>query len=354
MAPPAFSIPLPSRTLRAALQEKIDNKTKPLGALGRLEEIACQISMAQETLSPALSKPAIMVFASDHGIAHEGVTAYPAEVTAQMVLNFCAGGAAINVFARQHHIALTVVDAGVASDFPPTLPIVRAKIALGTKNFLVEPAMTELECEQAISRGAALVREKKESGCNIIGFGEMGIGNTSSAAALMHIITRKPLEYCVGAGSGLNGEEVMHKRRVIAEAVAQHNALEFAPLQALQTFGGFEIAMICGAMLEAASKRMIILVDGFIATSALLIAHALHSDVLHYCIFAHESHENGHAAMNRFLGVEPILRLGMRLGEGTGAAMAYPIIQAAVNFLNEMATFDSAQVSGKIVDVNAI
>jgi nicotinate-nucleotide--dimethylbenzimidazole phosphoribosyltransferase len=271
-----------------------------------------------------------------------------------MVLNFCVGGAAINVFARQHHIALTVVDAGVVHDFSPTLPIVRAKIALGTKNFLVEPAMTKHECEQAISQGAALVRKKKELGCNIIGFGEMGIGNTSSAAALMHIITRKPLEYCVGAGSGLDDTAVLHKRRVIAEAVLKHHAVEFSPLEALQTFGGFEIAMICGAMLEAASQRMTILVDGFIATSALLTAHALYPNVLHYCIFSHESQENGHAAMHRFLGVEPLLRLGMRLGEGTGAAMAYPIIQAAVNFLNAMATFDSAQVSGKIVEVNAL
>lgn len=345
---PEFYIPLPDTNLRAALQEKIDHKTKPPGALGQLETLALMLGLAQGSLSPSLVNAHIVVFAGDHGITDEGVSAYPQAVTAQMVLNFCAGGAAINVFARQNGITLRVVDAGVAHDFSPNLAITHAKIGYGTENFLRTSAMTETDCEEALKRGAAIVDEIAAQGCNIIGFGEMGIGNTTSAAAIMHIITQKPLEYCVGAGTGLDGAQIRHKRLIIAEAISKHNALAFSPLQALTTFGGYEIAMMCGAMLGAASQKMIILVDGFIATSALLVAHALRPEILYYCIFAHESNENGHAAMHRYLGVEPFLRLGMRLGEGTGAALAYPLVQAAVGFLNDMATFDSAKVSEKI------
>ncbi len=343
-----FYIPLPDTNLRAALQEKIDHKTKPPGALGQLETLALMLGLAQGSLSPSLMNPHIVVFAGDHGITNEGVSAYPQAVTAQMVLNFCAGGAAINVFARQSGITLRVVDAGVAHDFPADLAITHAKIGYGTGNFLRTNAMTETDCEEALKRGTAIVGEIAAQDCNIIGFGEMGIGNTTSAAALMHIITQKPLEYCVGAGTGLDGAQIRHKRLIIAEAIAKHNALAFSPLQTLTTFGGYEIAMICGAMLQAASQKMIILVDGFIATSALLVAYTLHPEILHYCIFSHESNENGHATMHRYLGVEPLLRLGMRLGEGTGAALAYPLVQAAVGFLNDMATFDSANVSEKI------
>lgn len=345
-----FSIvkPYSDDTLPDQLQRMIDHKTKPQGSLGSLERLALRIGLAQNSLSPKLEHPHILIFAADHGITEEGISAYPQEVTAQMVQNFLAGGAAINVFARQNGISLKVIDAGVASDIPAenfSLPLTRAKIGYGTKNFLHEDAMSLAECEQAIMRGAAIVRDIAHEGCTVIGFGEMGIGNTTSAAALMHLITQKPLEYCVGAGAGLGAAQIQHKRTAIAKAL-QRSALEtLTPLEMLAKYGGFEIAMMCGAMMEAASQKMLLLIDGFIVSSALLIAHSMFPEILHYCIFSHESDENGHATMLRYFGVEPILRLGLRLGEGTGVALAYPLVQAAVNFLNEMATFDSANVS---------
>lgn len=341
----SFQIRPASSSLKAQLLHKIDNKTKPLGALGRLERLALQIALAQDSLSPRLTKPAIAVFAGDHGIALEGVSAYPQAVTAQMVLNFLAGGAAINVFARQHDIALTIVDAGVNHDFGPLPGLVDAKIGHGTRSFLQEPAMSAAQCELALERGAALAESRHREGCNVFGCGEMGIGNTSSAALLTSLLTGTPVERCVGRGTGLDDRGLDNKRALLATALARHPVSAADPLAVLATFGGFEIAMMTGAMLQAAALGMIVLVDGFIAGSAFLAAAALHPAAADYAVFCHRSAEPGHAAMLAHLGAEPLLDLGMRLGEGSGAAVAYPLLVSAVSFLNEMASFESAGVS---------
>lgn len=326
------------------LQYTIDNKTKPLGALGRLESVAKQIGCLQNTLSPSIDKPTIIVFAGDHGITAEGISPYPQEVTRQMVLNFLAGGAAINVFANQHQIALKIVDAGIIDNFDPHPNLINAKIGLCTKNFLIEPAMTVEECEQAIHKGADIVAQTHAEGCNTIGFGEMGIGNTSSSAALMHLLTDIPLEACVGSGTGLDDNGVKLKMHVLKKAIAARNITK-TPLTVLSTFGGFEIAMMVGAYLQAAELKMLILVDGFIATAALLVAVKLYPNLLDYCIFTHQSQEKGHQKLLQALKAQPLCHLEMRLGEGTGIAVTFPIIIAAVNFLNEMASFETAGVS---------
>jgi nicotinate-nucleotide--dimethylbenzimidazole phosphoribosyltransferase len=342
-----FNITPVNKDITAALQHKIDNKTKPLGSLGQLENIALQVGAIQQTLSPVLQHPAIVVFAGDHGIAREGVSPFPQEVTYQMVFNFLQGGAAINVFARQNGIEIKVVDAGVNFDFNQHPDLVHAKIGMGTKSYLHEPAMTREACQEAIDKGAAIVKELQQRGCNVIGFGEMGISNTSSAAIIMSLLCDIPLEQCIGRGTGLDDEGLTKKRVILAEAIIRHNNIQKTPLDVLSTFGGFEIAMMCGAMLQAASGGMVILVDGFITSAALLAASKINAHVLDYCIFTHQSNEQGHYLMLAHLKAVPLLSLGMRLGEGTGAAVAYPVIQAAVNFLNEMASFESAGVSNK-------
>ena len=343
----SFDIEAPDMVLASALQAKIDQKTKPLGALGRLESLALQIGLVQNSLSPRLSKPVVMVFAGDHGIVEAGVSAYPQAVTRQMVMNFLAGGAAVNVFAKQHGMQIRVVDAGVNHVFDPHPELADVKVALGTRNFALEPAMTVHQCQLALAQGARLAAEEVAAGCNVVAFGEMGIGNTSSAAALMVVLCGLPVSSCVGRGTGLDDVGLLFKIEVIERAVARHQGLE-TPLQVLAAFGGFEIAMMAGAMLAAAERKALILVDGFIATTALLAAARLAPEILHYCVFSHCSDEAGHGLLLEQLGAEPLLRLGMRLGEGTGAVMAYPLLQAAVNFLNEMASFESAQVSGKV------
>jgi nicotinate-nucleotide--dimethylbenzimidazole phosphoribosyltransferase len=340
-----FSIVQPAHSIASALRRALDAKTKPVGALGRIEDLALRIGLIQQTATPTLHKPHCVVFAGDHGIAAEDVSAYPAEVTPQMVLNFLSGGAAINVFARQSDIDITIVDAGVNYDFTDIPGLVHQKIRMGTRNFLYESAMTKDECEQAMMRGAAIMRGIHAGGTNVIMFGEMGIGNSTSAATLMHVLTHEPLENCVGAGTGLSAEQILHKSSVIQKALDFHGVRNLTPFDAITRFGGYEQAMMCGAMLEAASQKMLILVDGFIATSVVLVASGMVPAMKEYCIFAHESHEVGHRAMLRHLGVEPLLRLSLRLGEGTGAALAYPLLVAAVNMLNDMATFESAGVS---------
>ncbi len=337
--------PVSNNNLEKILQSKIDNKTKPIGALGALEKVASHIGMIQNTDRPSLNRPTILVFAGDHGIAQKGeVNPYPQEVTAQMVYNFLHGGAAINVFCKQHNIALHIVDAGVNHDFEGISGLIDAKIDYGTKNYQEEPAMCMEQCTLAIKKGATLVTERYTDGCNTIGFGEMGIGNTSSASLLMSYFTKIPIAECVGAGTGLDEEAIKIKQGVLSE-VYQHYTPS-SPLEALATFGGFEVAMITGAILKAAELKMTIIMDGFIVTASLLAAHAMHKNVLDYCIFAHTSGEQGHQKMHRFLGKKPLISLGMRLGEGTGIAIAYPIIESAVAFLNTMASFESAMVSG--------
>lgn len=331
--------------LSAALDAVINNKTKPVGSLGMLEEIAKQIGLIQRTTQPQLIRPSILVFAGDHGIVEEGVSAYPQSVTWQMVENFLAQGAAINVFARQAGCALHVVDAGVNHDFGGRDGLIDRKVRCSTRNFAHEAAMTEDECMMAMQRGMALAGDLDG---NVVGFGEMGIGNTSAAAALMHRLTGAPVAECIGPGAGLSPDGVLHKQRVIERALQQH-ASAIEPLEALSTFGGFEIAMMVGAMLVAAERRMVLLIDGFIVTSALLVAARLAPAILDYCVFSHCSDERGHAQMLRCLGARPLLQLGLRLGEGSGCALALPLLHAAVGFLREMATFASAQVSGKAV-----
>ncbi len=343
-----FNISKPSQALLPALQHKINTKTKPLGALGLLEDLALQIGLIQNTLTPALTKPTLLVFAGDHGVVDAGVSPYPQAVTMQMVMNFLQGGAAINVFAKQNNMALRVVDAGVNFTFTPHANLIDAKIGFGTVNFLHEPAMTIAQCEQALTSGAALVRHEIASGCNVFGFGEMGIGNTSSAAVLMALLCHLPIAQCVGRGTGLDDAGLEKKKEILKQAIAHHQALDINnPLAVLATFGGFEIAMMVGAMLGAANEQALILVDGFIATSALLVAAKMQPNILDYCVFTHCSDESGHQLMLQHLKAKPLLNLALRLGEGTGAALAYPLVQAAVNFLNEMASFESAQVSVK-------
>jgi nicotinate-nucleotide--dimethylbenzimidazole phosphoribosyltransferase len=332
--------------LKEKLQHKIDFKTKPLGALGTLEKLALQIGTVQNSLSPTLQNPTIIVFAGDHGIAKEGVSAYPQEVTFQMVSNFLNGGAAINVFCKQNNINLKIVNSGVNFDFETDKNLTDAKIANGTKSFLQAEAMTETQLQQCFTKGNEIVSQVFETGCNVIGFGEMGIGNTSSAAMLMSYLCDLSLEKCVGRGTGLNDEQLENKIAILKQAQEFHGNID-DPKVVLQTFGGFEIAQMCGAMLSAFEKNMLVLVDGFIATSAFLVAYKLNSAIKNNAIFCHLSDEFGHQNLLNYLEAEPLLKLNMRLGEGTGCAIAYPIVQSAVTFLNNMASFESASVSNK-------
>ena len=329
--------------LATMLDKAINNKTKPLGSLGVLESIAKQIGLIQKTTQVELKQPAILVFAADHGVVAEGISAYPQSVTWQMVENFLSNGAAINVFARQNDCALYIVDAGVNHDFGPRDGLLNRKIDTGTRNFAHEAAMSAQQCAAAMDAGMALVAELD---ADLVGFGEMGIGNTTAAAALMHKLTGAPVAECVGAGTGLSAAGILHKQHVIEAAVA-HHAGAGATLEILATFGGFEIAMMAGAMLKAAERRMVLLIDGFIVTSALLVAARLQPAILDYCIFSHCSDESGHRRLLDHLHARPLLQLDLRLGEGTGSALALPLVHAAVNFLRQMATFESAQVSEK-------
>ncbi|HSH73664.1 MAG TPA: nicotinate-nucleotide--dimethylbenzimidazole phosphoribosyltransferase [Methylophilaceae bacterium] len=342
---PKFTITQPDQALSTALIEKINNKTKPLGALGRLEQLALQIGLIQNSLSPVLNKPVMMVFAGDHGIVEAGVTPYPQAVTQQMVLNFLAGGAGINVFAKQNNIEVRVIDAGVNHQFAVHHDLIDAKVGMGTRNFLIEPAMTEAQCEQALARGARMAQHEISLGSNVLGFGEMGIGNTSSASALMSVLCNLPVAQCVGRGTGLDDVGLQKKIGVIAQALQYHNLDAASPEQVLATFGGFEIAMMAGAMLGAAEQKALLLIDGFIATAALLVAARMQPAILDYCVFSHCSDESGHRLMLQNLNAKPLVQLDLRLGEGTGAALVYPLVQASVNFLNDMASFESASVS---------
>ena len=342
-----FNIVQPNQALKVELLHKINQKTKPLGALGLLEPMALQIGLIQNTLTPQLNKPALLVFAGDHGVVEAGVSPYPQAVTAQMVLNFLRGGAAINVFARQNNMQLRVVDAGVNNVFDGQQGLIDAKVGFGTRNFLLEPAMSLEQCEQALARGAELAEKEISAGCNVLGFGEMGIGNTSSASCLMSVLCNVAIEQCVGRGTGFDDAGLAKKTAILKQALAQHSLNNSDAMQVLATFGGYEIAMMAGAMLGAAQRNAVLLIDGFIATAALLVAYHLQPNILHYCIFAHCSGEAGHRQLLAHLEAKPLLDAGLRLGEGTGAALAYPIVLAAVNFLNEMASFESAGVSEK-------
>ncbi|MFA4852705.1 MAG: nicotinate-nucleotide--dimethylbenzimidazole phosphoribosyltransferase [Bacteroidales bacterium] len=341
-----FKIEPVNRFIQPKLQEKINLKTKPLGALGRLEEIALQIGMIQGTLSPELKNPYIIVFAGDHGVVEENVSAYPQEVTFQMVHNFLHGGAAINVFCKQNGIKIKVVDAGVKHKFESHPDLITLKVKEGTNNFTRVPAMSIEHVLECLENGARVVDNIHQTGCNIIGFGEMGIGNTTSASALMHIFTGIDIQECVGKGTGINVDSIKHKTEIIRKAIKNNQNLD-TPIKKLAAFGGFEIAQMTGAMLKAAELKMIIMVDGFIASTAFLAATHIDPDISDYAIFCHQSEEKGHKMMLEYMNAKPLISLNMRLGEGTGCAVAYPVIQSAVAFLNEMASFKSAGVNNK-------
>ena len=336
--------------LTQALQHKLNNKTKPLGSLGRLEDLALKLGQVLGTANPVLEQPQMVVFAADHGLAARGVSAFPSDVTWQMVENFLAGGAAVSVLARQHGLALTVVDCGVNHDFLAGLSTgaTRAglqvrKAAMGTADASAQAAMTADQCLHALAHGRELVQGLPG---NVLLLGEMGIANTSAASLLLSKLTGLDIAQCTGAGTGLDAPAVQRKTDILREVLARHPEAH-APLDVLAAMGGLEIATMVGAVLQAAHERRVVVVDGFIATSAVLVAHVLQPLVLQRCVFAHRSGERGHEFMLQHLGVQALLDLGLRLGEGSGAALAWPLLQSACAILREMASFESAGVSEK-------
>ncbi|MEO7977437.1 nicotinate-nucleotide--dimethylbenzimidazole phosphoribosyltransferase [Flavobacterium sp.] len=335
-----------STNFNQLLQEKIDSKTKPVGALGTLETLAFQLGTVFETLEPKITKPNIVVFAADHGIANHGVSAYPQDVTRQMVGNFLEGGAAINVFCKQHNIELSIVDSGVNYDFPTNTKLINAKIAKGTQSFLNAPAMSETELHLCFEKGKSIVEAIGKTDSNCIGFGEMGIGNTSTASVLMSLLTGFSIEECVGKGTGVDDEKLIQKQNLLKKAIENYSG-PTELMHQLAYFGGFEIIQIAGGILTALENKMIILVDGFICSVAFLIASKINPDIHKNAVFCHCSAEKAHQKLLDYLQAKPILNLDLRLGEGTGCAVAFPILKSAEAFLNEMASFESAKVSRK-------
>lgn len=343
------SVALPNATQDKHIWDKLNLKTKPPGSLGLLEHLAYQIARVQETLTPKLSKPVVLVFAGDHGIAKSGlVNPYPQEVTHQMVLNFLSGGAAINIMAQVAGMEVVVIDAGVNHEFDSSPLLVDSKVGFGTADYRAEPAMSLATCHKAMHKGSEIVVEVTNKGTNVIGFGEMGIGNTSSASLIMSTLCDIPLQECVGKGTGATGDFLDQKLNTLQGVQAFHGLSSADPADLiLATYGGFEIAEIVGGMLEAASRKCIVLVDGFISTAAYLIAHQMKPSIEAYTVFTHRSEELGHNRALAYLNAEPLLQLQMRLGEGTGCAASYPLLEMAVSIINEMASFESAGVSGK-------
>ena len=327
--------------LAIKIQNQLDNKTKPIGSLGRLENLAFRIGLILGTEKPELLQPQMIICAADHGLAAEGVSAYPGDVTWQMVENFLAGGAAVSVLSKQNSIALNVIDCGVRHDFAPRPGLLVRKAARGTTNALVGPAMSNEDCQQALINGINIVRELPG---NSILIGEMGIGNSSSAAMLLSRLTDNDISSCTGSGTGVFGNDLKKKTEILEKVLEKHkDATE--PLGSLAALGGLEIATLVGAVIQAASERRVIVVDGFIASSAILVASKMRPSVLDYCIFSHRSDEKGHSLMLNEMGAEPILDLKLRLGEGSGAALAWPLLMSACAILREMASFDTAGVS---------
>ena len=374
-----FDIRPLERSLQAAIQEKIDNLNKPKGSLGRLEELAMQICMIQQTLEPSLVHPCHLLLGGDHGIEREGVSVSPREVTWQQMINFTRGGGGVNMFCRQHGFKLRIVDVGVDYSLSPAPSPVREgsilfldrKIARGTKNFLYEPAMTEEEFDRAIQIGSDLVDDCIQEGCRVLSIGEMGIANTSPSSIWMHLFCNVPLADCIGAGAGLDTPGIHHKYEVLSRAVENfrvkseelrvknnsnhsesetnvnsslftlHSSLD----EVIRSFGGFEMVAAIGAMLRAAEKHLIILVDGFIMTACALATTRINPAAQDYMIFTHCGDESGHKRMLDAMQAKPLLHLGLRLGEGTGALCAFPIIDSAVRMMNEMNNFKNAQIT---------
>jgi nicotinate-nucleotide--dimethylbenzimidazole phosphoribosyltransferase len=322
--------------------------TKPAGSLGRLESIAIQVAGITGKEIPPLGKKRILLCAGDHGVTAEGVSAFPSAVTPMMVLNFLKGGAAINALARQAGADVKVVDVGVAADLPKHPQLLSAKIARGTKNFKVEPAMTEAQCQKALELGLKLADQAKKDKVTFVVLGEMGIGNTTSAAALMAALLPCAVEDVTGFGTGIDRTQWMNKCRVIQESLRLHLLKTEKPLEALRKVGGLEIAALAGVVLGCAKNRIPAVVDGFITSSAFLVAYRLNPRVKDFAFFSHRSEEPGHTKFYEMLGVEPLLEMKMRLGEGSGGALALNILEAAVRTHAEMATFESAKVPTKI------
>ena len=333
----------PDQKIKSEIQHKLDNKTKPVDSLGYLEELALKIGLIQQTVNPVLSRPTMLTIAADHEIVDEGVSCAPSEITWQQVVNFVNGGGGIGLFCDIHGLDLWIADAGVNHIFKPHPRLIDAKVRMGTRNFHKEPAMTKEECDTAFKRGRDIVRNFHLQGTNIIGFGEMGIGNSSPASALLSIFTDTPVEECVGPGGGLKPEGVNYKAKVIKEAIEKHGKPKDA-FEVLRLYGGLEIAMIAGGMYEAAINKMIVIVDGYITTSAALTVYNMNKNAAEYFIFSHISGEGGHKIMLNHMNARPLLNLDLRLGEGTGAALAYPIIKTAAELLNRMTSFEEAKV----------
>ena len=346
-----FDIQPTDKSLQAAIQEKIDNLNKPKGSLGRLEELAMQVCLIQQTLEPTLAHPCHLLLGGDHGIEREGVSVSPREVTWQQMINFTRGGGGVNMFCRQHGFKLRIVDVGVDYDLSNVEAIINRKIARGTKNFLYEPAMTEAEFDQAIQVGADLVDDCISEGCRVLSIGEMGIANTSPSSIWMHLFGNIPLEECIGAGAGLNTPGIRHKYEVLKKAVDGFNKLNglneqpINPMTPIKYFGGFEMVAAIGAMLRAAERHLIILIDGFIMTACAIAAIQLCPAAQEYMIFTHCGDESGHKRMLEIVNAKPLLHLGLRLGEGTGALCAFPIVDSAVRMINEMNNFQSAKIT---------
>ncbi len=355
----SFDIHPIDKTLQTAIQTKIDNLNKPKGSLGRLEELAMQVCLIQQTLEPSLAHPCHLLLGGDHGIEREGVSVSPREVTWQQMINFTHGGGGVNMFCRQHGFKLRIVDVGVDYDLSKVDGIIDRKIAYGTKNFLYEPAMSEAEFDQAIQIGSDLVDDCISDGCKVLCIGEMGIANTSPSSIWMHLFTNIPLEKCIGAGAGLDAPGIRHKYVILSQAISRHQSYlspltipeqssptrSLSHLSPLRIFGGFEMIAAIGAMLRAAEQHLMILIDGFIMTACALAAIQLYPATQDYMIFTHCGDESGHKAMLDAIGAKPLLHLGLRLGEGTGALCAFPIIDSAVRMMNEMNNFDNAQIT---------
>ena len=342
-----FDIPNTDKSILADIRDKIDNLNKPQHSLGRLEDLAEQLCLIQQTLSPTLSHPSHLLLGGDHGIEREGVSVSPREVTWQQMVNFTRGGGGVNMLCRQHHFDLYIVDMGVDHDFDGLSGILDRKIGYGTANFLHGPAMTEEQMAKALDTGAELVDTCHRAGCNILCIGEMGIGNTSPSSIWMSEMGHLPLDECIGAGAGLNDAGIVHKREVLHAAVNRykqdHDPNDIEAL--IRYFGGFEMVAAIGAMLRAAEMRMAVMVDGFIMTACMLAASHLHPSVLDYAIFGHCGDESGHRKMLDLMDARPLLSLGLRLGEGTGALCAYPLIETSVRMINEMNDFDHANIT---------
>lgn len=344
--PYKYNLTPPSRDLDSAIQSTLDAKTKPPGSLGQLEAVATRIARIQGSLSPRLESLSHLVFAADHGVCRQGVSPYPSYVTRQMVLNFMAGGAAINVFCRQHGVDLTLVDAGLQGDpLPPHPLFYDRRIAPGTADFSTAPAMSDAELERALDAGGELARLHLAEGASALSFGEMGIGNSTSGAALMAACLGLPAGTCVGRGTGADRALIAHKAEVVERALTLHRDRLTDGRSIMRHLGGFELAMMAGAMAATAEIGQPFIVDGFLATTALLTLWRDQPEILDHALFSHASHERGHRHLLEHLGVRPLLHLDLCLGEGTGAVLAWPLIQSAVALFNEMASFDSAGIS---------